>query len=141
MKPSMSTEGAAVSSPQPDQGEVLDYPDFRIIPVTLTFDGYPPLKFKFRRQQSQEVKDARQAYYALPDDEQKEKLHSYRVNILSQILEAPPTGVPNFPVDGDSKANFIAYFNDPDNEEILQWIWSIYQEKLYPKELLSSALE
>lgn len=119
-------------------------PDFRFIPVTLTFDGYPPFKFKFRRQQSKEVKEAKQAYYALPEDKQQETLRAHRVLILSQLLEEPPTGIPDFYKDEDDenfRSSFVTYFSDEANEDTLQWLWSIYQGKLYPKELLSSALE
>jgi hypothetical protein len=116
-------------------------PDFRFIPVTLTFDGYPPFKFEFKRQQSKDVKEARQAFYALTEDEQTAQLKSYRINVLSSIITGTPVGVQGYPENDDFRAAFSEYFTDPDNEELLQWIWSQYQEKLYPKELLSSPLE
>lgn len=141
MKPDTITKGADSSPLETVNQEELDLiPNFKVIPVTLTFEGYPPLKFQFRRQQSKEVKDAKQAFYALTEEEQDQTLHSYRVGILADLLEKRPVGVPDFP-EGDFKDAFKVYFNDPDNEEMLQWIWGQYQGKLYPKELLSSPLD
>lgn len=115
-------------------------PDFNIIPVTLTFDGYAPFKFRFKRQQSKDIVNAKQAYYDLNEAEQKEKLVPYRIQILSSLLVSRPKNMPNWPLteDHNYKAEFNVFFGNEDNNELLSWIWSQYQEKLYPKELLSS---
>jgi hypothetical protein len=138
MKPATKLDDMGVESDSQLQDQ--DIPDFRFIRVTLTFDGYIPFKFEFKRQQSNEVKESKQAFYALTDDEQKANLKSYRVNILSSLLTKRPSNVQGWREIGDDQhaAEFIAFFDDPDNDELLQWVWSQYQEKLYPKELLSS---
>lgn len=145
MKPDIKTTEGADSSPLEkalDQ-DVIDVPDFRFIYVTLTFDGFIPFKFKFKRQQSKEVKAQRQQFYDLPDEMQKDQSFAYRASILSQILLETPQNIPNWPLmEGEAlEAVAYSYFTDENNEELVQWIWSQYQEKLYPKELLSSPLE
>lgn len=140
MKPNIDKKKGGVDNDSAIVDEV-EIPDFRFISVLLTFEGYPPFRFKFRRQQSKEVKEAKQAFYDQTDEEQTSTLKSYRVGILSGLLEKRPTGIFGFPDTEDFIDAFKEFFNSEDNDDLLQWVWSQYQAKLYPKELLSSPLE
>jgi len=111
--------------------------DFNIITVSLTFEDYEPMQFKFRRALTQELKEQKQVFYGLNDAEQAQGRTAYRVGILSGVLLETPKNVPNYEDEGlDVDGAFRQYFSKPENTELLDWIYTIYQGKLYPKELM-----
>ncbi len=116
--------------------------NFKFVYVTLSFDDYGTMAFVFLRQQSDSIKEAKQQFYGLTQDQQKEKSTEFRINILADLLTERPHNVPDYPQDDiNFKAEFINYFSQPDNEELLSWVWSEYQDKLYPKEITSRLTE
>lgn len=114
-------------------------PSFKIITVSLTFSDWGSMILKFLRQASEDVKRQKQELYDLKDDAPIAQVAEFRTNILAGLLQEEPVNMPDWPADKDIgfKQKFADYFSDPDNHELLGWIWSEYQEKLYPKELMS----
>ena len=114
--------------------------DYRVIPITLSFEGVEPIGLLLRRQLGKELKAEREAFFAKTEAEQDEMRHPFRVNMMANLLMEKPTGIPDFP-DGPVKEAFVKYFGGVENEELLTWLWGQYQVKLYPKELMSSLSE
>ncbi|MGB4825438.1 MAG: hypothetical protein WBP82_11130 [Leuconostoc mesenteroides] len=108
--------------------------DFKFVELTLTFEDFEPWKFTFYRQGTDEVKKSKEAFFALSDEEQKLKVVPHRIEQLSALLARKPENVPEVSDTEDYKQAFIKFFTK--NEDIMGWLWSAYQTKLYPKELL-----
>jgi len=88
------------------------------------------------------LKKMKQEFYGLVRAEQDEKQHEMRVIMLGALLKAQPENVPGYLNTGNLSADFITYFkNKEDWEEAINWIWTVYQRKLYPKEVLATPSE
>lgn len=120
-----------------DTASVNSIRDFNTINVTLTFEDYEPMRFKFRRALTKELAEKKQLFYGLTDEEQAEGRSAYRVEILAACLIETPENVPNYEHEGlDIDGAFRQYFSKAENVELLNWIYTVYQGKLYPKELM-----
>lgn len=110
--------------------------DFNVIEVTLTFDGYEPMEFKFRRALSKELQQAKAEFVGLTDTQRVAAQPTYRRDTLAALLLEAPKNVPNYESEElDVDGAFRQYFSKPENEELLDWVFAMYQRKLYPKEL------
>lgn len=120
-------------------------PDFSTITVTQTYEGYEPWIFKFRRQLSKEQKKSKQEFYDLTKEEQDAQQHSYRVTMMASLLKETPTGIPGYGNGsngpGIQQSQYFKYFISEDMEDVHDFIFNVYQSKLYPKEILSAPLE
>lgn len=119
-----------------NQDNEVETVPFHIIPVIFTFIGYEPMKFYFKRQLSAALKASKQAFYDLKEEERKDKVFDYRIDSLTALLDSKPINVPEFPEGDDYRKSFRTFFSREENEELLEWIWGQYQQKLYPKELM-----
>lgn len=112
---------------------------FRQILVTLTFGDLPQMRFLFRRKLNAEEEASKQEFFNLDADTQDQQRIAWRTQHLAKLLEAAPENVPNFPSAeevGSLEAAFNEFFHDKENEDLLTYIYTIYQNKLYPKELM-----
>lgn len=118
--------------------------DFNDIVVTLTFEDFGMMTFVFARMLSKELREEKQAFLDKTAEEQKTAQTPYRIKLLAGLLKQDPIGVPNYGseasdvIAGDKETQFVHYFSKPENEDLLDWVYTIYQNKLYPKELFST---
>jgi hypothetical protein len=122
--------------PEIHESGAASVPDFNTVIVTQTYEDYDPWIFKFRRQLNEDLKKLKQEFYSLVQAEQNEKQHEMRVIMLGSLLREAPTGIPGYLDTGDVPADFVRYF-----EDIINWVWSVYQRKLYPKEVIATPFE
>lgn len=110
--------------------------DFNVIEVTLTFEGYEPMEFKFRRALSKELQEAKATFVGLTETEREKFQPEYRLHTLSALLIEAPKNVPNYE-EGEAgfATSFLNHFKRVENAELLDWVFAMYQRKLYPKEL------
>lgn len=122
-----------------EAGTLNGVPVFNVIKCTLTFEGFDPWEFKFQRQLSTEAKKAKEVFYGLKEEEQKEIVIAHRVEQLAMLLLERPENIPDFPDSGDFRKDFTKYFME--FTDAMAWLWQQYQNKLYPKEIFSSVSE
>ncbi len=86
--------------------EVVDIFQLTETPVTLTYAalGGAPITFYLRPWLLKDDEDARQAFFALTDDEQEKQRATHNVELLARLSVRPPTGLPNFT--GDIRSYF-----------------------------------
>lgn len=116
-------------------------PNFKVVTVTLTFDGFDPFIFEFDRQSSASVKKLKQDYFDLEEKDRLAKTQQYRVDCLSGLLRSRPKNIIDFPDTGDFRLDFIQFFSEEENSEMLDWLWTEHQAKVYPKEFTSRLFE
>lgn len=132
----MSTETHPVSSNDTKFEE--EKLDFKIIIVRLSFPGYDPFYFKFRRQLNRELVNMKDKFYDLSEDEQKEQLHAQKVRMLSKLLKEH-VNIPGWDETKTPEDSFFEYFTE--DIETINWLWTRYQNKLYPKEVIATPSE
>lgn len=117
---------------------------FGEIEVNVTFEGYETMSFVFRRRLNEEEKAEKQHFLALNKEEQNKAQYDYRVTTLASILLQEPVGLPDYDKvtsTDDIKHRFKLYFENRDYEDILNWTFTLYSNKLYPKEPFSKPSE
>jgi hypothetical protein len=125
-------------------GEVKN---FSVIAFSLTFTEFGKFGFEFNRTLSKELKNRRREYYGLKQEEREAQEDEFRFTMLSNVLRSRPTGLEiiGYPVldeksnnEKTMKEDFLEFFKRPENEDLLDYVWTIYQERLYPNELMSN---
>lgn len=111
--------------------------DFNVIKVELTYEDFPTFLFKFRRQLSKELVKFKDDFYGLTPTEQLERQEAQRAEMLSKLY-VEHSNFPALDIEKTPEEAFFEYFVNPENLDILTYIWTIYQRKLYPKEVFET---
>jgi len=115
--------------------------DFNRINLTLSFEGLPMMEVAVRRQLPSELEDARQAHLGLKQDEQEKQKQAFQAEHLGSILLEAPKNIPNYPLATPAEESyqdtFKKFFKQPENKELIGWLYTVYKAKYYPKEVWS----
>lgn len=113
--------------------------DFSTITVTQTYSGYSPFVFNFHRIFKKETRDARQHYFGLTQEEKREQETSHRTFVLASQLKAVPTGLDEigYVDSGNIAKDFQEFITSLGDEDFINSLYIEWQDKAYPKELLS----
>lgn len=117
--------------------------NFGVISFTLSFPNYPTFGFEFNRKLTEEIKLLRQNFYGLKQSERVAAEPQYRLEFLAGSLRSRPTGLEvfDYPDTGNIQNDFKTFFSQAEFEELLDYVWTMNQDHLYPKELLSTPSE
>lgn len=133
----------AAKTQKVEDQEPKKVPDFSTIEVTLTYPGYESIILEFRRSLGSELRTLQQTFYNKTKKEQDAEQYDNRVVFLSKLLKSHPRNLPGY-----DKANctpeegfMVYFFGKKDFEDVVDAAWTIYQNNLYPKELMSRPSE
>lgn len=116
-------------------------PDFKTIQIVLSYTGYDPMIFEFRRSLGPQLRALQREFFGKTPEQQLETQQAYRVSFLSDLIKKHPENVPDYPTDLGVKEAFVKYFEDIEMDDMVDHIWVAHQNKIYPKELTSTASE
>jgi hypothetical protein len=137
----------AAAAEMKDPGSVVNDPEvnykstYKVLCIQLTYPDCPTMFWWFRRQLGKELRKAREEFVSLSEEEQEQQIVSYRIKMMSNLAYHYPENVDDFPNTGKLAKDFLKFFEDEDNRDLLSFIWGGYQKQLYPKEIMSNPFE
>lgn len=121
---------------------VVDIFSVTDVPVTVTYEemGVAPMTFHMRPYMLKEDRDARQAHFALSDDEKEQKTPEHNLLMLSSLSTRAPEGVPGFESAGNVADDIRAFFGDghPMKEKVVADVMTRYYRITQPAEFFRS---
>jgi hypothetical protein len=119
--------------------ETVDIFGMTDVPVTVTYEGMGggSMTFHLRPWMQKEERDARQAHFALADEEKEKKTPEHNLEMLAGLSTRAPEGVPGFvPTNLGVAGDIRNFFGDgnPMKEKVVADVMTRYYRVTQPAE-------
>ncbi len=108
------------------------------VPVTVSYPipGVAPISFFLRPYLNIETEAARQAFFALTDEERQKQNTAHNIDMLARLSVRPPEGLLNFPATENAASAMREFFGDgnPMKEKVVADVLTRYYRVTQPAE-------